>query len=244
MLNQFSGGELALADLVALQKVLGVSFSDPSLLEQALIHSSYVNENPGLSLISNERLEFFGDAVLGMVVAEELYQILPYLTEGQMTRFRAALVCREALARMAQAIKLGDYLYLGKGEDVGGGRRRLVNLAGVMEAVVAAIFLDRGLTIVRDFILKLLALEMEKVISQGAVVDYKSELQELLQAREQQSPAYHLIEAIGPDHDRRFTVEVGLGDRVLGRGSGKSKKAAESEAACSALARLSPSFTA
>ncbi|HJM36451.1 MAG TPA: ribonuclease III domain-containing protein, partial [Dehalococcoidales bacterium] len=110
-----------MADLVALQKVLGVSFSDPSLLEQALIHSSYVNENPGLSLISNERLEFFGDAVLGMVVAEELYQILPYLTEGQMTRFRAALVCREALARMARAIKLGDYLYLGKGEEVGGG---------------------------------------------------------------------------------------------------------------------------
>ena len=175
-----------------------------------------------------------------MVVAEELYQILPYLTEGQMTRFRAALVCREALARMARAIKLGDYLYLGKGEEVGGGRRRLVNLAGVMEAVVAAIFLDRGLTIVRDFILKLLALEMEKVISQGVVVDYKSELQEFLQAREQQSPAYHLIEAIGPDHDRRFTVEVGLGDRVLGRGSGKSKKAAESEAACSALAKLSP----
>ena len=228
-----------MTDLGALQEVLGVSFSDPSLLEQALIHSSYVNENPGLTLTSNERLEFLGDAVLGMVVAERLCQKVPHLTEGQMTRFRAALVCREALARMARSIKLGDYLYLGKGEEAGGGRLRLVNLAGVLEAVTAAIFLNCGLTIVRDFILRLLDPELEKVVSQGAVVDYKSELQELLQAREQQSPTYHLIEAIGPDHDRRFTVEVRLGDRVLGRGSGSGKKVAEFEAARSALGKIS-----
>lgn len=233
-----------MADLAALQKGLGISFSDPSLLEQALIHSSYVNENPGFMLSSNERLEFFGDAVLGMVVAERLYQKLPHLTEGQMTRFRAALVRREALASMARAIKLGDYLYLGKGEEAGGGRNRPLNLAGVMEAVIAAIFLDRGLVIVRDFILKLLAPELEKVVSRGDGVDYKSELQEFVQGREQQTPAYYLIEATGPDHDRKFTIEVRLGDRVLGQGSGNSKKAAESEAARAALTKIAPSFTA
>jgi ribonuclease-3 len=233
-----------LADLAALQKVLGVSFSAPSLLEQALIHSSYVNENPGLALTSNERLEFFGDAVLGMVVAERLYQKLPHLTEGQMTRFRAALVRRETLASMARTIKLGDYLYLGKGEETGGGRHRPLNLAGVMEAVTAAIFLDRGLSVVRDFILKLLAPELEKVVSRGDGVDYKSELQELIQAREQQTPTYHLVEATGPDHNPKFTVEVRLGDCVLGRGSGSSKKAAESESARSALATIPTNFTA
>ncbi len=233
-----------MADLTALQEILGVSFSDQSLLERALIHSSYVNENPGLALTSNERLEFLGDAVLGMIAAERLYQRFPHLTEGQMTQFRAALVRRETLARMARAIKLGNYLYLGKGEEAGGGRHRPVNLAGALEAVIAAIFLDRGLATVRDFILKLLEPEMEKVIGQDAVIDYKSELQELTQAREQQTPTYHLIEATGPDHDRRFTVEVRLGERVLGQGSGKSKKAAESEAAHSALEKLSTSFTA
>ncbi|MDO8716242.1 MAG: ribonuclease III [Dehalococcoidales bacterium] len=231
-------------DLAALQKVLGVSFSNPSLLEQSLIHSSYINENPGITPHSNERLEFLGDAVLGLVVAERLYQKLPHLAEGKMTRFRAALVRREALASMARAIKLGDYLYLGKGEEAGGGRQRPLNLAGVMEAVIAAIFLDRGLPAVRDFILKQLAPELEKVISRGDGIDYKSELQEFVQAQEQQTPAYHVIQATGPDHNRKFTIEVRLGDRVLGLGSGNSKKAAESEAARAALAKIAPSFTA
>ncbi len=233
-----------MADLGALQKVLGVSFSNPSLLEQSLIHSSYINENPGIDLKSNERLEFLGDAVLGVVVAEKLYQKIPHLTEGQMTRFRAALVRRETLVSMAQAIKLGTYLYLGKGEEAGGGRQRPLNLAGVMEAVIAAIYLDRGLPAVRDFILKLIAQEIEKVISRGDGIDYKSELQEFVQAREQQTPAYHVIESTGPDHARKFTIEVRLGDRVLGQGSGNSKKAAESEAARAALAKIAPSFTA
>ena len=228
-----------MSDLSTLQQTMGVSFSNQSLLEQALIHSSYVNENPGLALTSNERLEFLGDAVLGMAVAERLYQRFPHLTEGEMTHLRAALVRGETLARMAQAIKLGDYLYLGKGEEVGGGRQRPVNLAGALEAVIAAIFLDRGLATVREFILKLLEPELERVNGQETGFDYKSELQELIQAREQQSPAYYLLEATGPDHDRQFTIEVRAGEQVLGRGSGKSKKAAESEAARSALEKLS-----
>ena len=227
-----------MAELAVLQEILGVSFKDLSRLEQALVHSSYINENPDFAPTSNERLEFLGDAVLGSVVAEKLYQDLPSFTEGEMTKLRAALVRRDALARAARAISLGDYLYLGKGEEASGGRHKPANLAGALEAVIAAIFLDQGSATAKNFILRLFNKELQKVVSQGAGVDYKSQLQELIQAREQQTPDYYVIEATGPDHDRRFTVEVRAGDTVLGRGSGKSKKEAETEAARSALETL------
>ena len=232
-----------MADLAALQQALGVSFNDLPLLERALVHGSYINENPSLTSTSNERLEFLGDAVLGLIVAEKLYQDFPHSNEGEMTRLRAALIRRDTLARMARAIRLGNYLYLGKGEEASGGRNKPANLAGALEAVTAAIFLDRGSAITRDFILRLLSPELQKVVSQGAGVDYKSQLQELIQDREQQAPVYRVVEAIGPDHDKRFTVEVRVGDTVLGRGSGKGKKAAEAEAARSALERFPANFT-
>ncbi len=232
-----------MADLAALQQTLGISFNDLSLLEQALVHSSYLNENPGFAPASNERLEFLGDAVLGLVVAEKLYQDFPRSAEGEMTRLRATLVRGNTLARVARTIKLGDYLYLGKGEETSGGRRKPANLAGALEAMIAAIFLDQGLTTTSDFILRLFDEELQRVASQGGGIDYKSQLQELIQSREQQTPVYQLVEAMGPDHDRRFTIEVRVGDTVLGKGSGKSKKAAETEAARSALEQLSTSFT-
>ncbi|MFC1977638.1 ribonuclease III [Chloroflexota bacterium] len=232
-----------MTDLAALQQTLGVSFNDVSLLEQALVHSSYINENPDFALASNERLEFLGDAVLGLIVAEKLYQDFPHLDEGEMTKLRAALVRRDTLARMAKAIGLGEYLYLGKGEEASGGRHKPANLAAALEAVIAAVFLDRGSSIAGDLILRLLDIELQEVVSQGTGVDYKSELQELIQAQEQQTPAYYVIETTGPDHDKRFTVEVRLGEALLGRGSGKNKKAAETEAARSALAQLSTYFT-
>jgi len=232
-----------LADLDALQQTLGISFNDLSLLEGALVHSSYINENPSLAPASNERLEFLGDAVLGLIVAERLYQDFPHADEGEMTRLRAALIRRDTLARMARAIGLGDYLYLGKGEEASGGRRKPANLAGALEAVIATIFLDQGSAITKDFILRLLNPELQKAVSQGAGVDHKSRLQELIQAKEQQTPVYRVVEAIGPDHDKWFTVEVMVGDTVLGRGSGKGKKAAETEAARSALKQLSTNFT-
>jgi len=232
-----------LADLAALQQILGVSFNDSSLLEQALVHSSYLNENPGIAPASNERLEFLGDAVLGLVVAEKLYQDFPHSDEGEMTRLRAALVRGNTLARVARTIKLGDYLYLGKGEEASGGRRKPANLAGALEAMIAAIFLDQGSMVTRDFILRLFDEELQKIANRGARVDYKSQLQELIQSREQQTPAYRLIETAGPDHDRRFTVEVRAGDTILGKGLGKSKKAAETEAAGAALEQLLTSFT-
>jgi ribonuclease-3 len=231
-----------MADLAALQKTLGISFNEPSLLEQALIHSSYVNENPG-TVTSNERLEFLGDAVLGFIIAEELYQRLPQSSEGEMTELRSWLVRGDALSRMARAISLGNYLYLGKGEEASGGRLKPANLAGALEAVIASIFLDQGYSVARAFILRLVDKELKKVLSQGIKTNYKSQLQELIQAKHQLTPTYQVIEAMGPDHDRKFTVEVKLGNTVLGRGSGKSKKSAEEEAARSALSQLPTDFT-
>jgi len=232
-----------LADLATLQQTLGVSFNDPSLLEQALVHSSYINENPGFALTSNERLEFLGDTVLGFVVTEKLYQDFPHMTEGEMTRLRATLVRRDTLSRIARAIRLGDYLHLGKGEEASGGRRKPANLASALEAVIAAIYLDHGSATTKDLILRLFDIELQKVVSHGAEADYKSQLQELIQAKQKQAPAYYVVEAMGPDHAKRFTVEVRIGDTVLGRGSGKSKKLAETEAARSALQQLSTNFT-
>ena len=228
-----------MTDLAVLQKTLGVSFNEPILLKQALVHSSYLNESPGSDLGSNERLEFLGDAVLGFVVAEKLYQDFPELTEGGMTKLRSALVSRETLARVAAAAGLGEYLYMGKGEESGGGRQKVANLAGVIEAVIAAIFLDKGEVIARDFILNLLKEELVKANLHGVKVDYKSRLQELIQSGQQSIPVYCLIEATGPDHDRIFTVEVAVDDKVMGRGSGKSKKLAETDAARSALESFS-----
>jgi len=231
------------ADLAVLQEILGVTFNNSSLLEQAVVHSSYINENPVFASSHNERLEFLGDAILGFVVAEKLYQDFPDLSEGEMTKLRSALVRRDTLARVARAVRLGDFLYLGKGEEASGGWGKTANLAGALEAVIAATFLDQGAATTRNLVLRLLGEELAKVVSQGVGVDYKSQLQELTQSRRQLTPAYRLVEAVGPDHDKRFIVEVMAGDMVLGRGAGKSKKLAETEAARSALERLLDSFT-
>jgi ribonuclease-3 len=227
-----------LADLATLQQILGISFDDLSLLELALVHSSYINENPAFTT-SNERLEFLGDAILGFVIAERLHQDFPHLSEGEMTKLRSALVRGASLARIATAIGLGNYLYLGKGEEASGGRHKPTNLAAALEAVIAAIYLDQGLAAVKDFILRVFQKELKKIANQGIRADYKSQLQEFTQQRWQLTPDYHVIKAEGPDHDMRFTIEVRVGDSVLGRGSGKSKKMAETEAARSALQQIS-----
>jgi ribonuclease-3 len=225
-------------NLTTLQQALGVTFDDVSLLEQALVHDSYVNESPGFAPTSNERLEFLGDAVLGLLVGEKLFHDFPDCTEGQMTRLRARLVRREALARIASSISLGEYLFLGKGEEATGGRSKIPNLAGALEAIIGAIYLDRGLAITRDCIFRILTTEYDKAVRTGDSGDYKSQLQELIQAEDQQTPTYVLVGTSGPDHDRWFTVEVRLGEQLLGVGSGKSKKTAESDAAHNALRKL------
>jgi ribonuclease-3 len=226
------------SDLFHLQQEIGVFFRDPLLLDQALVHSSYVNENPDAAPSSYERMEFLGDAVLGLVIAEKLYKDLPESAEGELTRLRSALVRRETLANIAESIGLGEYLHLGKGEEAGGGRNKLVNLAGAFESLIAAIFFDQGLEAARNFILKVFGPEIYKLAHISAGADYKSQLQEIMQARKQMTPVYHLVSAAGPDHDRLFTVEVKAGDTILGRGQGKNKKAAETEAARAALMSL------
>jgi ribonuclease III len=227
-----------LADISLFQKKLGIVFNNPSLLELALTHSSYLNENPGAISTSNERLEFLGDSVLGFVVAEKLYQEYPEYDEGELTRLRSALVRKEMLAQIAATIRLGDYLYLSKGEESGEGRSKPANLAGAFEALIAAVYLDQGLQTAKVFILKLFDSEKRLQAQVGAETDYKSRLQEVIQAERQITPSYHVVKATGPDHDRQFTVEVRVGNETLGRGSGKSKKAAEMEAARQALASL------
>ena len=230
-------------DYKELQQTLGLSFGNTALLEQALVHSSYINENPSRAAGHNERLEFLGDAVLDFIIAERLYKDYPDIDEGEMTRLRAALVRGETLARLAGNIDLGSYLLMGKGEESTGGRSKVPNLAGAMEALIAAIYLESGIAGARDVVIKLYAEEWKKLTSRGAVADYKSKLQEVAQSRFQEIPYYRLISETGPDHDKQFKVEVTVNARVMGSGSGKSKKLAETEAARQALQRLALDFT-
>ena len=227
-----------MADQNELQKILGVPFQQQELLTQALTHSSYANENPGTAPASNERLEFLGDAILGLIVAENLFLDFPTMAEGEMTRLRSILVKQETLARVAETIDLGEYLYLGKGEESSGGREKPANLARALEALIAAVYLDHGYEVTEQFVLEILDAELRRTLYQGTIIDYKSQLQEILQAKAQQTPIYGLIETSGPDHDKKFTVEVKLGNDVLATGIGRSKKKAETEAARIALEKL------
>ena len=227
-----------MTDLSDLQNALGIGFRDLSLLRESLVHSSYLNENPDYQGASNERLEYLGDALLGLVIAEKLYLELPDYPEGELTKTRSALVCRETLARLAARLHLGDYLYLGHGEEASGGRHRQRNLAGAFEALLGAVLLDQGFARAKDLILNLFSDELARIAEQRLAVDHKSRLQEVLQQERKLTPAYRIVEAEGPDHARIFTVEVLAGDMVIGRGTGRSKQQAEKEAARDALESL------
>jgi ribonuclease-3 len=227
-----------LVDWQALQQTIGITFRDTALLQQAFIHSSYINENPGFHLPDNERLEFLGDALLSFVVAQKLYHEFPHFGEGELTEIRILLVRQETLAQLASILKLGDYMHLGKGEEATGGRERQTNLADAFESLVGAVFLDQGLDAARGFVLSQLDSHLEMVKTEGVGRNYKALLQEFTQAKFKQLPNYRVVEALGPDHDKGFTVEVMLGDRVFGTGWGKSKRAAEMEAARSAWEKL------
>jgi len=227
-----------MADLATLQSTLGVTFNDSSLLEQSLVHRSYLNENPDQT-ISNERLEFLGDALIGLAIAHELFRRFPKIDEGELTKLRSAVVCRESLADIADLLHLGEYLYMGRGEALGGGGKRERNLACVFEALMGAVLLDSGYDIACDLVLKLLKEPMEQAIEQLDTKDYKSRLQEIVQARQQYPPIYRVVEMTGPDHNRVFIVEVTAGGIAIGVGSGKSKQQAEKDAAHAALRTLS-----
>lgn len=238
MLYSSEKGEITLADWQRLQQTIGITFHDVSLLQQAFVHASYLNENPGFHLPSSERLEFLGDALLSFMVAEKLYHEFPQWGEGELTEVRISLIRQETLAQLGAALALGDYLLLSRGEEATGGRGRQSNLADAFEALVGAIFLDQGLSTARDFVWSRLEGHLERIRLEGVGRNYKTLLQEYTQAKFKQLPSYRVVEVSGAEHEKGFTVEAVLGDRVLGVGSGKSKRAAEMEAARSAWEKL------
>ena len=219
-----------------LETAIGYRFRNITLLQNALTHSSYANERWHNSLMSNERLEFLGDSILGMVVAEDLFRTFPDRPEGELTRMRADMVCEKTLARVAAHIELGRHLMLGNGEEQGGGRSRDSILADAVESVIAASFLDGGMDAARQFIQKFVLVEVP--VKQLHNADYKTALQELVQQKKNQTLSYALVGESGPDHDKRFEVEVSLNGRVIGTGSGSSKKRAEQMAAQNALNQM------
>ena len=224
-------------ELEVLAKSLGVEFRDISLLQQALTHTSFANESKG-DIVHNERLEFLGDAVLELASSTYLYAHFPEMPEGQLTKTRASIVCSATLAKLAAGLHLGDYLLLGHGEEMGGGRTRQTNLEDTFESVIGAVYLDRGWDVAKDYVMRQLAPEFEKA-SRGAILkDYKTILQERVYQKGGQSVAYELVEEIGPDHDKSFTFQVRITGKVMGQGTGHSKKEAEQQAAREALARL------
>ena len=221
-----------------LEQAIGYRFKNITLLQNALAHSSYANERWHDSLRSNERLEFLGDSILGMVVAEHLYRNFPDRPEGDLTRMRADMVCERSLAQIAERIGLGKHLLLGNGEEASGGRTRDSILADAVESILAACFLDGGMESARNFINTFVLTDVP--VRKLRNTDYKTALQELVQQKKNQTLSYALVGESGPDHDKLFRVEVSLNGQVVGEGSGSSKKRAEQAAARKAMETLYP----
>ena len=221
-----------------LETAIGYQFRNITLLQNALAHSSYANERWHNSLLSNERLEFLGDSVLGMLVAEYLFRTFPDRPEGELTRMRADMVCEKTLAAAANRIGLGNHLLLGHGEEQGGGRSRESILADAVESVIAACVLDGGLDAALNFVRQFILVEVP--VTKLHNTDYKTALQELVQQKKNQVLSYALVGQSGPDHDKQFDVEVMLNGTVVGRGTGRSKKRAEQDAARAAIEVLVP----
>ena len=225
-----------MSKLEDLQKVIGYEFNRVELLQQALTHSSYANEKHKKQS-DNERLEFLGDAVLELVSSEFLFKKYPKRPEGELTKTRASIVCEQTLALCTDEISLGKYLYLGKGEDHTGGRKRKSILSDALEAIIGAIYLDGGFEAAKAFIHRFILVDIEH---KQLFHDCKTILQELVQGNYKEELHYVLLAETGPDHDKQFTVEARIGDRVIGQGSGHTKKDAEQAAAYQALVKLAP----
>lgn len=220
-----------------LEQKLNYRFQDPSILENAMRHSSYANESRDSAVTSNERLEFLGDSVLGFITAKYLYQHFPKMPEGRMTRVRAELVCETALHRVAQQLELGKYIRLGKGEELSGGRTRPSILADAVEATIAALFLDGGIEVAERFILDYVLVGLDHGLPVRSS-DNKTLLQERIQQKSGQVLSYQVVAESGPDHCKEFTVCVSLNGTPVGEGSGRTKKEAEQAAAGDALGKL------
>ena len=220
------------------QNALGVSFQDETLLQRALTHRSYLNENPSYPFEDNERLEFLGDAIIDFVVGEFLYHRFPDIKEGELTSRRSALVRTEMLASFAQKIDLGLYLLMGKGEEETGGRQREGLLCGAFEALVGALYLDNGLESIRKLVLPFVESQIENIVRTQSHHDAKSAFQELAQGEKKITPIYKTIEESGPDHAKIFTVATYLDSEEYGRGTGTNKQRAAQDAAHAAIAKL------
>lgn len=227
--------------LKSLEKKLGHEFSDLKLLHRALVHKSFGNENfPSADLDerNNERLEFLGDAVLDLVISEELLKAFPEAPEGELSRMRASLVNERVLAKLARELDLGKYLELGKGEEMTGGREKDSILSSALEAVVAALFRDGGFEAAAKCLQRAFGSRIQKPEMEFSLADYKTRLQEISQAKHKSAPVYNIVTTSGPDHERTFEVEVRINDRPSGRGTGRNRKEAEQAAARAALENL------
>ena len=224
-----------MSELKSLQNKIQYAFKDEALLQHALAHSSYANEHRNEVAGSNERLEFLGDSVLGLITAEYLYNQFHHLPEGQLTKMRALLVCENSLFQFAQEIQLGEYLLLGHGEELSGSRNRASIVSDAFEAVLAAVYLDGGLKAAKTYILPFLERGAKKILEHTGNYDYKTALQEIAQQNPGELIQYKLINATGPDHAKTFEVHCFLNSNLLGKGIGKSKKEAEQSAAKEAL---------
>ncbi|PKM71956.1 MAG: ribonuclease III [Firmicutes bacterium HGW-Firmicutes-16] len=221
-----------------LEAKLEYRFHDRALLLTALSHSSYANENKGAGFMSNERLEFLGDSVLGQVVASHLYLSCPKMPEGQMTRLRAELVCETSLYEVAKLLNLGKFIKLGRGEEHTGGRARESILADAVEALIAALYLDGGLAVAKSFIDKYILSKLPAMETRP-ISDYKTALQEYVQRKTGQILSYELLTEEGPDHNKSFTMQVSLNGKPIGEGNGHTKKEAEQCAAKNGIEEIS-----
>jgi ribonuclease-3 len=230
--------ELRMQSLGELEESLGYRFTDIGLLENALTHRSFVNENPALPFKDNERLEFLGDAVLELTITDMLMHTFPDYAEGQLSKLRASVVNEQPLAELARRFRIGEFLLLGRGEESSGGRMKASLLANAFESIIAAMFIDAGFDRTAAFIRRLFSPLMGEEAATAVYRDYKTTVQEVCQIRFRDVPRYLLISETGPDHNKRFETSLVIGEEVIATGTGKNKKEAEQKAAKSALEAL------
>lgn len=225
-------------DTKSLESSIGIKFNNIHLLHQALIHRSFLNESKEFSE-SNERLEFLGDSVLSLITSRYLYERFPKYSEGELTNLRSILVRSKTLSEIGEELNLGQFLQMSRGERESGGSKNSALLANTVEAIIGSIYLDSNLDKVTEFLQHFLFPKVEEVLTTHEVYDFKSTVQERLQEKYKASPVYKVLATIGPDHDKTFTVGLYLGQKLLGKGLGKSKQAAEQEAAKDTLEKIS-----
>ena len=221
-----------------LENKINISFNNKKVLQRAIIHKSFSNEKKDLNYSNNERLEFLGDSVLNIIISTYIFKNFPDCPEGELAKIRSVIVSETILARKARKLKLGGFLILGKGEEATGGRKRSSILADTMEAIIGAIYLDQGFETVFNFVINLFSDTIKEVKNGNYIQDFKTLLQEIIQQDGYTGPIYRLVDATGPDHNKKFEVSVSYNDKILGCGAGFSKKEAEQKAAENALKKL------